>query len=174
MSASLYCDFYGTRAHAPSELVTEELARGTLKLVQNRVERFTKEAGPNSSTRSKLIQPKSDATRIGSFARSGLRRNNKAILMVDALEMDSRCEQRMVGASDEPRPRQLEPKEKGERPSRSTPFRRVRSLHLVIRLVTIGRQTCRHLRNVIPRHRADTLNHAQNSLLIGSFGCSAA
>lgn len=44
--ASLYCDFYGTRAQAPSELLTEQLARGALKLAQNRVEHFTKEVRP--------------------------------------------------------------------------------------------------------------------------------
>lgn len=44
--ASLYCDFWGIEPCAPSELITEQLARGALKLAQNRVEHFTKEVRP--------------------------------------------------------------------------------------------------------------------------------
>jgi len=44
--ASLYCDYYDTEPHKPSELITEKLAAETLKLAENRVEHFTKRARP--------------------------------------------------------------------------------------------------------------------------------
>lgn len=44
--ASLYCDYYGTEPHKPSELITEKLAAETLKLGENRVEHFTKRVRP--------------------------------------------------------------------------------------------------------------------------------
>jgi AbiV family abortive infection protein len=44
--ASLYCDFYGVEARAPSELITEELATVTLRLAKKRVEHFSERVGP--------------------------------------------------------------------------------------------------------------------------------
>lgn len=44
--ASLYCDYYDTEPHKPSELITEKLAAETLKLAERRVEHFTKRVRP--------------------------------------------------------------------------------------------------------------------------------
>jgi len=44
--ASLYCDFYGAHACAPSELITEQLARNVLRLAQERVEHFAASVRP--------------------------------------------------------------------------------------------------------------------------------
>lgn len=44
--ASLYCDYYGTEPHKPSELVTEKLATETLQLAEKRVQHFTKRVRP--------------------------------------------------------------------------------------------------------------------------------
>jgi hypothetical protein len=44
--ASLYCDYYDNEPHKPSEIITEKLAAGILKLAENRVEHFTKNVRP--------------------------------------------------------------------------------------------------------------------------------
>jgi AbiV family abortive infection protein len=44
--ASLYCDYYGIEAYMPLELITEELAAGTLGLAEKRVEHFVKNIRP--------------------------------------------------------------------------------------------------------------------------------
>jgi len=44
--ASLYCDFYGTEAHAPSDLIDERLARGALALAKTRVKHFNERVRP--------------------------------------------------------------------------------------------------------------------------------
>lgn len=44
--ASLYCDFYGAKAHAPSELITEKLASEVLKLSKSRVNHFIENVRP--------------------------------------------------------------------------------------------------------------------------------
>ena len=44
--ASLYCDYYDTEPHKPSETITEKLAAETLKLAEKRVEHFTKRVRP--------------------------------------------------------------------------------------------------------------------------------
>jgi AbiV family abortive infection protein len=44
--ASLYCDYYGIEPHKPSELITEELAAGALKLAENRVAHFNEHVRP--------------------------------------------------------------------------------------------------------------------------------
>jgi AbiV family abortive infection protein len=44
--AALYCDFYGVQPCAPSELITEQLASGALKLAKNRVKHFTEQIRP--------------------------------------------------------------------------------------------------------------------------------
>ena len=44
--ASLYCDYYGIEPHKPSDLITEALAAGALKLAENRVEHFQKNVRP--------------------------------------------------------------------------------------------------------------------------------
>ena len=44
--ASLYCDFYGVVAQAPSELIPEKLATEVLKLAKNRVKHFRANVRP--------------------------------------------------------------------------------------------------------------------------------
>lgn len=44
--ASLYSDFYGSQASAPSEIITKELASGAMTLADNRVRHFTQEVRP--------------------------------------------------------------------------------------------------------------------------------
>lgn len=44
--ASLYCDYYGIEPHKPSELITQELAVGALKLAENRVAYFNEHVRP--------------------------------------------------------------------------------------------------------------------------------
>jgi hypothetical protein len=42
----LYCDYYGIEPHKPSELITEDLAAGALKLAENRVAHFNEHVRP--------------------------------------------------------------------------------------------------------------------------------
>jgi AbiV family abortive infection protein len=66
--ASLYCDFYGIKAHAPSEVVSQKLAAEILTLLKNRLNHFTEHILPKFDQAAKI-----DPTEVLRFQQEFLR-----------------------------------------------------------------------------------------------------